>query len=177
MHLQDTIALLERTPIALDALLRALPSTWTSANEGAGTWTVAQVVAHMANAERDEWIQRIRIILDHGDARPFDPFHRDAFLAENQTLVQSLDEFAQLRHNNLAALQALNLSEKDLDRPGQHPSFGPVTLGQLIATWATHDLTHLHQISRTLAHQNREAVGPWVSFLGVLQCNGHSQKA
>ena len=51
---------------------------------------------------------------------------------------------------------------------------GAVTLSQLLATWAAHDLTHLHQLSRVMAHQYREAVGPWSAYLGVLQCAGHS---
>jgi len=85
-----------------------------------------------------------------------------------------LDEFARSRKENLAALQALNLQPEDLTRRGMHPELGVVTLSQLLATWAVHDLTHLHQLSRVMAHQYREAVGPWSAYLGVLQCNGHS---
>ena len=75
---------------------------------------------------------------------------------------------------NLAELRALNLTEQDLNRRGLHPELGTVTLSQLLATWAVHDLTHLHQISRIMAHQYREAVGPWTAYLGVMQCAGHS---
>jgi hypothetical protein len=92
-------------------------------------------------------------------------------------LPQLLDEFANVRAESLAQLRAMNLQPSDLDRRGRHPNFGPVTLGQLLATWAAHDLTHLHQLSRLLAHQYREAVGPWSVFLGVLQCQGHSSLA
>jgi hypothetical protein len=85
-----------------------------------------------------------------------------------------LDDFARVRSKSLAQLRALNLQPADFARCGRHPAFGSVTLAQLLATWATHDLTHLHQLSRVLAHQYRAAVGPWSAYLGVLQCTGHS---
>jgi hypothetical protein len=88
-----------------------------------------------------------------------------------------LGEFAALRTVSLDQLRELKLTEQDLERRGTHPVFGTVTLGQLLATWSTHDLTHLHQISRILAAQSRNAVGPWSRFLGVLHCDGHSSKA
>jgi hypothetical protein len=87
---------------------------------------------------------------------------------------QLLDEFARVRSENLDELRALNLRPEDLERRGRHPAFGAVTLSQLLATWAAHDLTHLHQISRVMAHQYGQAVGPWSAYLGVLQCAGHS---
>jgi DinB family protein len=86
-----------------------------------------------------------------------------------------LDELARLRATNLDRLRAFNLQPSDLDRRGRHPAFGSVTLSQLLATWAAHDLTHLHQISRTMAYQYGEAVGPWTAYLGVMHCTGHSQ--
>ena len=71
----------------------------------------------------------------------------------------------------------MNLTPEDLTRRGRHPAFGPVTLSQLLAAWPVHDLTHLHQISRVMARQYREAAGPWSAYLGVLHCDGHSAKA
>ena len=85
-----------------------------------------------------------------------------------------LDEFSRLRSASLEDLRAFNLQPEDMERRGRHPALGGVTLSQLLATWAGHDLTHLHQISRVMAHQYREAVGPWSAYLGVLQCAGHS---
>ena len=70
----------------------------------------------------------------------------------------------------------MNLSAIDLELRGRHPAFGSVTLSQLLATWAAHDLTHLHQLSRVLAQPYREAVGPWSAYLGVLHCSGHGAK-
>lgn len=172
----EAIALLSRTPATLDALLRDQPNLWAHSNEGKDTWSAFDIVGHLVVGERTDWMPRARIILENGEARPFDPFDRLAQTRESQdkSLQQLLDEFALLRKENLTALQALNLQPQDLTRRGRHPALGTVTLSQLLATWAVHDLTHLHQLSRVMAHQYREAVGPWSAYLGVLQCTGHS---
>jgi DinB superfamily len=184
--LADAIALLTRTPATLDALLRGLPDIWVRRNEGRAsegrgkegndTWSPFDIVGHLIVGERTDWMPRARIILQHGEARPFDPFDRFAQEKESQgkSLAQLLDEFARLRKENLAALQALNFQPEDLARRGTHPELGVVTLSELLATWAVHDLTHIHQISRVMAHQYRDAVGPWSAYLGVLKCTGHS---
>jgi len=175
-NLDETIAVLTRTPATLDALLRGLPASWVRSNEGKDTWSAFDIVGHLIVGERTDWMARARIILENGEARPFDPFDRFAQLKEtqNKSLEQLLDDFARLRRENLAALQALNLRPEDLSRRGRHPALGVVTLSQLLATWAVHDLTHVHQLSRVMAHQYRDAVGPWSAYLGVLQCSGHS---
>ena len=175
-NLPDTIALLSRTPAALNALLRDLPDSWTLRNEGENTWSVYQVVGHLNHGERTDWLPRVKSILEFGETRPFDPFDRWAQERESKgkSLPQLLDEFAQLRAENVTALRSLNLQPKDLERRGVHPSQGVVTMSDLLATWAAHDLTHLHQISRIMAHQYREAVGAWAPFLGVMRCAGHS---
>ena len=174
--LQQTIALLARTPAALDALVRDLPDAWTSRNEGEKTWSVFDVVGHLIHGERTDWIPRARMVLQFGEHRPFERFDRWAQERESagKTLGQLLDEFARLRAENLDQLRGMNLSQEDLEKRGNHPALGVVTLSQLLATWAAHDLTHLHQISRVMAHQYREVVGPWTKFLGVMQCAGHS---
>jgi len=176
-HLQDTIALLERTPAVLNALLRGLPEMWTESNEGGNTWTVRDVVAHLIHAEGEDWIPRSKRILHSDETHPFMPFDRDGYVrySRGKTLAQLLDDFAQARAKGLDELRALKLTAEDLKKRGQHPSFGAVTLSELLATWAAHDLTHLHQIARIMAHQYREAVGPWSRFLGVMQCAGHSE--
>lgn len=174
--LHHTVSLLTRTPGALNALLRDLPEEWTFRNEGENTWSAFDVVGHLIHCERTDWMPRARIVLQSGETRAFEPFDRSGHMRESQgkSLEQSLDEFAQLRSENLGELRALNLHPADLERRGRHPSLGVVTLSQLLATWAAHDLTHLHQVSRVMAHQYRAAVGPWSAYLGVLQCAGHS---
>jgi hypothetical protein len=174
--LAEAIAVLTRTPATLDALLRGLPNVWVHCNEGKDTWSALDIVGHLICGERTDWMPRVRIILENGEARPFDPFDRFAQSRESQdkSLEQLLDGFARLRRENLAALQALNLEPEDLIRRGTHPALGVVTLSQLLATWAVHDLTHVHQLSRVMAHRYGEAVGPWSVYLGVLKCGGHS---
>ena len=175
-NLQDTIVLLGRTPTTLDALLRDLPETCALQNEGEKTWNAFDIIGHLIHGERTDWMPRARIILQFGESKAFEPFDRWAQERESKgkSLGQLLDEFARLRSENLNELRALNLKPEDLARRGIHPALGIVTLSQLLATWAAHDLTHLHQISRVMAYQYRDAVGPWSVYLGVLHCTGHS---
>lgn len=179
-RLDQSIALLTRTPAVLDALLRGLPDIWIRGNEGRSgdgkeTWSACDIVGHLIEGECTDWMPRVRMILEHGEARAFDPFDRLAQerASQGKSLEQLLDEFARLRKKNIAALQSLNLQPQDLRRRGKHPELGSCTLSELLATWAVHDLTHLHQISRVMAHQYRAAVGPWSVYLGVLKCSGH----
>jgi hypothetical protein len=174
--LAEATAVLTRTPATLNALLRGLPNIWVHRNEGNDTWSAFDIVGHLIFAERTDWMPRARIILENGEARPFDPFDRFAQVKESQgkSLERLLDDFARLRRENLAALQALNLQPEDLKRRGKHPALGVVTLSELLATWTVHDLTHVHQLSRVMAHQYRDEVGPWSSYLGVLKCTGRS---
>lgn len=175
-NLDQTIAILSSTPASLNALLRDLPDAWTQQNEGGKTWNPFEIVGHLIHGELTDWMPRALIILEQGESRAFDRFDRLAHERDShgKSLGQLLDEFARLRANNLRDLRALNLQPADFDRRGKHPELGVVTLSQLLATWAVHDLTHLHQISRVMAHQYQEAVGPWQAYLGVLHCTGHS---
>jgi len=177
--LKNTLALLERTPAVFNTLLRGLPELLTRRNEGEGTWSAFEIVAHLIHCERTDWMPRAKIVLRHGEARTFDPFDRSGNLRESEgkPLGTLLDEFASLRLASLDELRALNLREQDLGRRGRHPSLGAVTLSQLLAAWAAHDLTHLHQLTRVMAHQYREMVGPWGKYLGVMQCSGHGSAA
>ena len=174
--LELTIALLERTPPTLAALLDELPEEWTRSNEGPDTFSPYDVIGHLIHGEKTDWMPRARIIREVGEARPFDRYDRFAQVRESagRSLSQLLDEFGGLRRNNLATLRDWRLDSVDLERRGTHPALGSVTLAQLLATWAVHDLTHLHQIARTMAHQYRAEVGPWSAYLGVLRCQGHS---
>jgi hypothetical protein len=178
-NLSDTLALLTRTPATLNALLRDLPDSLTFANESPNTWSPFDIVAHLIHCERTDWLPRVKILLQFGETKSFDPFDRQGHEREIKTksLPHVLDEFARVRAENLTELRALHLRPDQLDLRGRHPAFGPVTLSQLLATWAAHDLTHLHQLSRVMAHQYRSAVGPWSVYLGVLQCTGHSSAA
>jgi len=175
-NLQETMALLARTPAALSALLRDLPEAWTLRNEGERSWSAFDIVGHLIHGERTDWMPRARMILQFRESKTFEPFDREAQKQESRgkSLENLLDEFARLRSDNLSELRTLNLRQEDLELRGRHPELGVVTLSELLATWAIHDLTHVHQISRVMAHQYRGAVGPWSKYLGVLHCDGHS---
>jgi DinB family protein len=175
-NLQDTISLLTRTPATLNALLRDLPESWTLQNEGLNTWNAFDIVGHLIHGERTDWMPRARMILQFGQTQTFVPFDRLGHVRESQgkTLDQLLDEFARLRAENLDELRLMNLRREDLEMSGKHPALGSVSLSQLLAAWTVHDLTHLHQLTRVMAHQYRAATGPWHMYLGVLQCAGHS---
>lgn len=174
-NLDTTIALLARMPAGLNALLRDLPETWVLRNEGENTWSVFDIVGHLAHADRTNWMPRARVILRHGQTQAFTSFDRLGQIQASQgkTLGQLLDEFSSVRAGSLDELRSLKLQPEDMQKRGQHPALGAVTLSELLATWAAHDLTHLHQISRVMAYQYRETVGPFRSFLGVLRCEGH----
>jgi DinB superfamily len=176
-NLDRTVALLSRTPASLDALLRGLPEEWSLRNEGENTWSGYDVLGHLIYGERTNWIPRAKQILEFGESKPFEPFDRLAQFRESQakSLPQLLDEFTLVRSESLRELRSLNLQPADFARTGRHPGLGVVTLSQLLSAWAAHDLTHLHQVTRVMAHQYREAVGPWTAYLGVLKCSGHSE--
>ena len=166
----EAVAILVRTPATLDALLRDLPEGWITAHEGGDTWSPFDVVGHLIHGERTDWIPRARIILEHGEARDFATFDRFAQFADSKgkTLAELLDDFAALRLDNLHALTAMRLTDADLDRRGRHPQLGVVTLRQLLATWVAHDLDHLVQVSRAVARQYSDEVGPWRAYLRII---------
>lgn len=168
--LNDAIALLERTPGTFRALLAGLPDAWITADEGPGTFSAFDNLGHLIHGERTDWIPRARIILAQGANRTFEPYDRFAQARESQgkSLATLLDEFALLRAENIATLRSWDLSERELGREGEHPSLGPVTLRQLLATWVAHDLGHLAQTARVMAKRHREAVGPWRAYLPIL---------
>jgi hypothetical protein len=170
LELSQAVSVLERTPSALSALLGGLRESWVTANEGADTFSPRDVLGHLIHGEETDWIPRVEIILSEGENRAFTPFDRFGFRAwlEGTTTAELLQRFAELRRENLARLAGFGLQRADLARRGMHPGLGPVTLGQLLASWVVHDLGHLTQIARVMAKQYAEAVGPWTAYMAVL---------
>lgn len=173
MHfsLAHTIEILSRTPATLTSLLAGLSEPWIKNNEGTETWSPHDVVGHLIHGERTDWMPRLKIILELGESRPFDPFDRFAQFEASQgkSLSELLETFATLRRQNLVTLKQLNLTDEHFKLKGTHPDFGPVTLEQLLATWVVHDLNHISQIARVMAKQYVNEVGPWVSYLSILK--------
>ena len=163
-------SILERTPRTLRALLAGLPAEWTDADEGPDTWSPRVIVGHLVHGERTDWIPRARLILEHGEERPFEPFDRFAQLREHRDtpLTDLVSEFAKLRRENLEILANWKLTEPQLDLTGRHPELGVVTLRQLLSAWVAHDLSHLAQTARVMAKQYRDAVGPFREYLTIM---------
>ncbi|RNC85100.1 MAG: DinB family protein [Winogradskyella sp.] len=170
-ELDKSIEILKRTPQVIDTLLTGLSEEWYRNNEGKTTWSPYDVVGHLIFGEKTDWIVRIKIILDESENKRFEPFDRFAQLNEDQNkpIDTLIKEFKILREKNLEELASLKITSKDFNRVGIHPEFGPVTLQQLISTWAVHDLGHIAQISRVMAKQYSKEVGPWINYLGVLK--------
>ena len=164
------IAVLQRTPQVLWSMLSGLSPAWTEADEGPETWSPYVIVGHLIHGERTDWIARARIILEQGPERRFTPYDRFAQFHESQgkSLSALLNEFEQLRAENLETVAEWRLTEAQLALEGEHPEFGAVTLRQLLATWVAHDLGHIAQTARVMAKQYREAVGPWRAYLPVM---------
>ncbi len=169
--LEKSIEILQRTPGVLSAMLQGISNEWTSNNEGGDTWSVYDIVGHLIYGEKTDWIPRAEIILSEEEDKTFEPYDRFAQFKESKgkSLQQLLEEFEKLRSKNIEQLLSKSLTTKDLEKTGIHPAFGEVTLTQLLATWAVHDLNHISQIARVMAKQYEAAVGPWREYLGILK--------
>jgi len=169
-RLEEVISILERTPTVLRTLLQAMPESFIRTNEGEGTWSPFDVIGHLVHGEKTDWIPRAQRILEDGERRPFEPFDRFAHFqaSKGKALVDLLDEFSRERARSLATLRGMKLTDIHLERTGQHPLIGRVTLRELMATWAVHDMDHIAQIVRAIAKGYTAAVGPWGNHLGIL---------
>ena len=169
-NLSQSIDILSRTPDTLEKLLAGLPEAWLRGTEGENTWSPYEVLGHLIHGEKTDWITRTKIILTHGDSVPFTPFDRFAQFESNQnaSLEELLEEFKTLRKRNIEELKSLHISEDQLSLKGMHPDLGEVNLEQLLSTWVVHDLGHIAQISRVMAKQYKEKVGPWINYISVL---------
>ena len=170
-QLRHATDILRRTPATLNSLLLDLPEPWLVQNEGPETWSPYDVVGHLIHGEETDWIPRAKIIIEHGEARAFEPFNRVAMFEESdgKSVAELLDRFARLRAENLRELHALNITADLLEKRGRHPELGVVTLRQLLSTWVVHDLGHIRQVVRVMSQQYRHAVGPWRAYLAILE--------
>ncbi len=169
-RLDEAVAILERTPAVVSALLRGAPDVWLKSRDGDGTYSAMDVLGHFIHGEHTDWLPRTRIILESGEAQTFEPFDMSGHEAviKGKSPNELLDTFAMLRKQNLEALRQLNLDEAKLNRTGMHPALGPVTLRNMLASWVVHDLSHTSQIVRTMARQYSDVVGPWRPRMTIL---------
>lgn len=169
--LKEAIEILERTPQTLEQWVSGLSASWLQCNEGEGTWNAVEVIEHLIEGEKTNWIPRLEWMIQEGEGKPFPPFDRFSHLNEKteRSMEQILSEFKTIRTANIAKLQELIKPEVHLEWTGTHPAFGTVRVRELISTWAVHDLTHIAQIVRVMAERYREDVGPWTEYLGILK--------
>jgi uncharacterized damage-inducible protein DinB len=169
--IDEAIEILERTPQTLSSLLTGLSNEWIFSNEGESTWSPFDVVGHLIEAERYNWIPRIEMILTKGESETFPPFDRFSQLRQNKekTINQLLNEFAKLRQQNIETLKTIVTEQTNLNQTGIHPDFGVVKLSEQLSTWTVHDLSHIAQITRILANRYQDDVGPWKAYLRILK--------
>ncbi|KKB71629.1 MULTISPECIES: DinB family protein [Bacillus] len=169
-QLKEAIEILERTPKTLSYMLTGLSNSWINCNEGEATWSAFDVVGHLIEGEKNNWIPRIEMILTKGETETFPPFDRFSQLQQNadKTIKELLSEFVKLRRENVETLRRLIQPHTDFEQTGVHPEFGVVKLREQISTWVAHDLTHISQIARVLAKRYQEDVGPWKAYLRIL---------
>ncbi|TCM87945.1 DinB family protein [Paenibacillus sp. BK033] len=169
-NLTEAIEVLERTPQTLQLFLSGLSDGWLACSEGEGTWNAREVIDHLIEGEKSNWIPRLEFILAEGEQAPFPSFNRFAHLKPTspRSIEQSLLEFIEIRTLNIARLEELVKDESILEKTGSHPAFGVVKVRELIATWAVHDMTHIAQVVRVMANRYVGDVGPWHEYLGIL---------
>jgi len=170
-ELEHAVEVLSRTPTTLNSMLRDISEVWLVRNEGPETWSPYDIVGHLIHGEETDWIPRAKIILEHGEARAFEPFDRVAMFAKSEgtSIGELLDTFALLRKESLDELNEMKLTPALLEKRGRHPELGVVTLKQLLASWVVHDLGHVRQIARVMSKQYRDAVGPWRAYQPILE--------
>jgi hypothetical protein len=169
-QLDQSIEVLAQTPSVLDALLRGKSAQWLHCKKSPEAFSPVDVLGHLMLADETDWLPRARMILEGHAHTPFAPFDRFDFqrLIAGKSIESLLDDFATLRSQSVQTLTSFSITEDQLDLPGTHPEFGPVTLRHLLATWVVHDLNHIQQIVKTMSNEYREAVGPWQAYLSIL---------
>lgn len=170
-QIEQGIEVLQSTPGVLRAMLSGLSSPWIQNNYGPETFSPFDVVGHLIHGEQVDWLPRVKIILEYGESKPFEPFDRYAMYEQSKgkTICDLLDEFTSLRERNIEDLKAMNLTPKELALRGTHPDLGPVTIAALLVGWVTHDLNHIHQIAKCMAYQYKDESQPWVDYQGVFK--------
>lgn len=169
-ELNKSVEILQRTPKILRILLGNLPMDLTHQNEGGDSWSAFEILGHLIHGERTDWVPRVKILLGKNETKEFEPFDRFAHLqsSKGKSLNELITQFEKLRLGNIEEVKDLRISINDLELTGIHPELGTVTLKQLFATWVVHDLSHIAQVSRVMAKQYKDEVGPWESYLGIL---------
>ncbi len=170
-NVEQAVEILRNTPTVLRAMLHDVSDVWAYSNYGPDTWSPFDIVGHLIHGERTDWLPRAKIILEHGEAKPFEPFDRYAQLetSKGKTIGDLLDEFESIRAENIDTLLSMRLTDEQFARRGTHPALGSATLRELLTMWTVHDLNHIAQMAKAMAFQYRDQVGPWLAYTSILR--------
>ena len=143
------------TPAKLAAMIKRLDKKQLRYRPAPGKWSIAEILAHLADAELVGGF-RMRLILGQSGT-PIQAFDQDVwaetFNYRSRDPKASLAAFTALRQNNLALLKSI---PKSLwESYGMHQERGKETITHIVRMFAGHDLNHLGQIE-ALAKQGQK---------------------
>jgi uncharacterized damage-inducible protein DinB len=132
----------------LEKAIRRLSKKELRRRPAPGKWSIAEILAHLADGEVvASW--RMRLILGSNGA-PVQSFDQDVwaktFRYENQDPKQSLRTFRILRESNLALLKSV--PRKLWQNHGMHSERGKETISHIVEMFAGHDLNHVRQVEK-----------------------------
>jgi hypothetical protein len=162
---------LARTPEALRALMELRPLDWLEARHEPDVMSPIEAMAHFLQGEDVDWLFRIRFILEHGDTEPFPPFDMAGWKPYMAPLNNMLHTFDEKRVENLKLLDELGLTTDDCRKQGLHPGIGPVTVEQVICTWAAHDIYHMGMICKSFSSKLKPHIGRFNEKLNLPHMN------
>lgn len=137
---------LRSAPARLARALRRVPRRLVARRPGRGEWAVAEVMSHLADAEIALAFRIRKIAAEPGStlaAWDQDRWAEDGGYRRTP-LREALATYTTLRRSNLAYVGRLGSAARR--QHGRHPEYGRLTIPQLLAHWAEHDLNHLEQI-------------------------------
>lgn len=110
------------------------------------SWSILEVVNHLLDEEREDFRVRLEVTLQRpGELWP--PIDPQGWVTKRkyneQDLEASLTEFLSEREASLAWLRGL--SAPNWQETYESP-FGPISAGDLFASWVAHDLLHIRQL-------------------------------
>jgi DinB superfamily len=151
LQLREVSRVLQGTPSVLRNLVTELPDRATAWHPRPGKWCIKEVVGHLAEEDKRDFVGRIRVILEQD--RPLLTVNDQDKVARmrhdcDKDLRGLLDEFSTVR--SASAEFVARLKETELIRGGIHPKIGLIRVTDLLHEWMYHDLNHIKQISSNI---------------------------
>ncbi len=150
MDLNACIDSLESSGRAIRELIGSLPERSMRWKPTGGRWSLLEILGHLCDEESDDFGLRLRLTIEEpeSDWPPIDPENTVIQRRHNKADANELVSlFSTGRARSLTWLRGLD--EESMAAVKIHPRFGSMRAGDLMASWALHDLLHLAQIART----------------------------